>query len=364
MDQEFCIIHVSLFLAPNDIFTRLALASKQIWEVISDVRFIRYYLSVYFGTKHEFDLEELMLAWIRLRNPDILEFKPYYTDGGVSEIEYLNSFSSMWKYNGATFSTHYREGTGTLKKNVKCVGYFGGWIQDYGDFFSYFHHDFFNYRYNLENIPRKYSNFDISQLLEAIPFNPLHPEYPNLNPNDLHRIAVHPNTLDEDAIHTPDELEIFYPYDPPQGFTAIVSAISIARPFYFTGSVRTLMIFLSNLDGTDISALSSSDRYDDLTDFEQAKNIRPCMKVKDSSKIRYLEYLGDPSKEFYPVLWVQFHNYLFNHLVIKLKKRYLVRRMYIKLIDIDDRRSDFGLERMEPNFDITYVLGLGGVVKM
>lgn len=363
MDQEFCIIHVSLFLAPSDIFTRLVLVSKRIAAVLSDGRFIRYYLSNYFSKSIRFDLDEMRDAWTSLRNPDILEFKPYYTDGGVSDIEYFNSFASMWKYNGASYSTHYVEGTASLRKNLKCLSYFGGGTQDPSEFYNSVHHDLLNYKFNLPNIPIKYSKYNLSQLLDTIPFSPLvkgHiPTQTLINENLRLRFELehHENN------HKPGQLDIFYPYEPSQTSTAIVSQIAIARPFYFTGAVKNLMIFFSNTDSTDVSSLADLDRYNDITDFEYARSLHNYLKCKDKPHLRYVEYYGDCSKEFYPVLWVEFPDYLYNHTVIQLHKSYLVRRMFVKLIDIDDRRDDFNLTRMEPNFDITYVLGLGVSVK-
>mmetsp|Transcript_3394 Transcript_3394/g.7015 ORF Transcript_3394/g.7015 Transcript_3394/m.7015 type:complete len:352 (+) Transcript_3394:372-1427(+) len=342
------LIEVASFLRIPDIL-KLTECSFRLHQSISQS--LRMILSQYLGLSLKLSIseEKLIRACQEMRKRRLLKFKPLFTDGGVSDIEYMNFFSSMWSYDGLVYSTQYKEGNTNALRPVNCVGYFAGGYQD-DHFFSTFHHDEMNWRVNYRNIPVRYNlpAEDMSTYRNADPIYRRGAQYENI---------LNFPEINDSPQHCEGKI-VKYACKPPSEI-AIVSEVAVARPLFYTGSVRTLCIFFSS-SAADFTPVNVADGFES---YETARDRAKVIREYDGNPISFIEFAPDVSAEFYPVLWVRFNSYRVNNYVHKLHKPLACLRTLVYLIDIDDRRDEYNLTRMEPNFDIAYCVMIGAAVQ-
>jgi hypothetical protein len=346
----YCVlIDLARFLSIPEVAS-LALSCKDISEHISQG--FKLILTCYLGLPINLNIPEAQLrsAYCELRQRRLLRFDALFTDGGVSEVEFLNFFGSMWRYNGLNYSTYYKPGPSSSLSPVNCVGYFAGGFQD-ECFYATYHHDEMNWRVNYSLMPERFN----------LPEEDIR-VYRNIDPLYGRSIGFE-NTLSIPGDNDPtgeaegDRL-LRYKLIPHSEF-AVVSEIALARPLFYTGTVRTLCVFISS-KMTDYS--TSFPIPFGLETFETALRVANTVKQSAEGQVSFIEYSPNPSADFYPVLWVQFNSFKVNNLAYKLHKPQLCSRVLVHLINIDDRRQEYNLTRMEPNFDLTYCVMLGSII--
>ena len=140
----------------------------------------------------------------------------------------------------------------------------------------------------------------------------------------------------------------------------IVNRIAVARPLYFTGVVKTLIYIFANEEiGGDFGIY---DEFNDIENYYDAMGLGDIVNHVNNEEFEYVEFLERKDRSVYPALWLQFKTWKANHIVVELKKCHSPKVACVKFINIDDRRADFNLQRMQPNFDIMYSLLLGTII--
>lgn len=343
---EVLIGEISLYLDSFETFQVLCLVNKDILAVVNTAAFKVYWLRSFFKIHWEINyklLEKLFLAHVKNK---ILRFAPWKTDGGVSRFEHGNSFENMWRYNGTNYSTEYQMNSELpISSNRNCLAWFAGGKQTRNNFCQRFHNDL--YTYTLFGPREKYRPelFDQEKCLILDPLGKKRLK----NIQELEALQRHNHPLP-----LPGSFNTDFPVFPSEE-VPLITKIALARPFFYTGAVKTLLILLSE-DYQDIE-FQYFDKFNNISTIEAAESIGKPMKKIENSEISYIEY--EKTAGFSPLLWVQFRKFNYNHIEIKLSSPCIGRAACVKLIDIDDRRADYDLASAQPNFDITYALFIG-----
>lgn len=342
------LVEVESYLSIKEV-SQLAQCNKSLSEHVSQN--LHLVLSLYLSVppKLKTSLDTLKAAYLGLKDRKLLKFAPLFTDGGVSEIEYMNFFSSMWAYNGMNYSTHYSEGSTNTLKPVNCVGYFEGGYQD-DNFFATYHHDEMNWRVNFRNIPLRY-NLPLEEVSSYRNTDPIYRRERDYD-NRLNLPNFEPTPVEVDG------KMIRYPLNASKEL-AVVSEVGIARPLFYTGSVKTLCVFFSSVMADFSAPYSVPFGFEN---FETARERPHKLREHEDSQVKFIEYSQDPTVEFYPVLWIQFKDFRVNNITHTLHRPMSCVRVLVHLINIDDRREEYNLQRMEPNFDLTYCVMIGSTI--
>ena len=92
---------------------------------------------------------EISKIYPELRLQNIINYEPWKSNGGTSDLEYRNSYYEIWQYNSDCYSTFYElESNKDLVKNICCLAYFTGEYQK-KDFLQGFSMDVFKIIYYL-----------------------------------------------------------------------------------------------------------------------------------------------------------------------------------------------------------------------
>ncbi|OMJ78601.1 hypothetical protein SteCoe_21525 [Stentor coeruleus] len=349
------IYEISTYLKPEELFFNCACICKEANKVFDNDHFKIFWIKNHLNLTLDLSLYDLKCTFLDINSNTIVNFKPWFTNGGVSTREYRNSYANMWKYNADTYSTYYEEGENLkLIKNICCTAYFNGKIQ-YQNFTDGFYSDVYQLTYNPESLNEKYNIEDLDHTKVLI-LDPLSNEkIDNYEDYDLklYRPASVLNTAPTYKIRDTPKF--------PNNTISIVKKIAIARPVFFTGCVKSLIFIFSENSYT--KNFETFNAYNDIENIEKAKSLGNINKIEENNEFEWVEY-NNTGKDYYPVLWMQFKTWKVNHIVINLTKCHHPKFVCVKFIDIDDRRSDWDLEDLQPNFDITYSLMLGSVVNL
>lgn len=341
---------VCLFLDAKSVFTILSRVSKDWGFTLNSNNYKIYWIKQRFGVNLDISLELAITLYKNTITNWILDFKPWKTDAGVSRVELDNSYDNMFRYNGTSFSTFYSTtSVEPLRKNLNCLALFSGGYQPTETFFHSFHNDMYQLLLMPHNIPNAYqiNNFDQSRCLILDPLsNKKYDTYLNLSNENITRPSI-PNTF-------VGKKELFLS-PKTTNYIPLVTKIAIARPFFYTGAVKSMMI-IANQEYDDAS-FEQFKVFNDIETLETALSIASVARLtknEDFISIEYQQGIG-----FYPLLWVKFLKIDVNHLEIELSKAQIIRCLNVKLYDIDDRREEYDLINFQPNFDITYTLMIG-----
>lgn len=345
------IYEITTYLKSRDVFLNCACICKEASRLFCSDFFKVYWIKNHLNLNLNLSLYDLKYAFLEINSNTIVNFEPWLTDGGLSDTEYRNSYANMWKYNPDTYSTYYGEGEDLkLIKNICCTAYFDGRTQNQ-DFTDGFYSDVYQLTYNPETVKEKYS-------IEGLD----HAKVLILDP------------LGHEMIESYDDYELKLDRSPsvpspkirdipkfPEKTISIVKKIALARPLFFTGCVKSLIIIFSENSYT--KNFEAFDYYNDIENIEKAKSLGNVKKIEENNEFEWVEY-NNTGQDYYPVLWMQFKTWRANHVEINLTKCHHPKFVCVKFIDIDDRRSDWNLENLQPNFDITYALMLGSVIDL
>lgn len=213
-------------------------------------------------------------------------------------MELCNSFTNMWKYDGLTYSTYYGFGNRDLQTNMNCLAYFAGGYQKPESFYEHGHCDIYSFRMNSHSLPEEHVDFVSYDTRDLLTFAPLFPNYFRIGTN----LMVPTNEIDDPYLGINDT--IHYPYNPDTNKTAFVTKVAIARPLYYTGAIRTMIIFAcknyeENVNFEDFYIGNS------LHTIEMARVIGKIEHEVENEELMYIEY-KKTDKDYYPLLWVQF----------------------------------------------------------
>lgn len=344
---------ISLYLNAKDILHNWACTSQQTNNLFNNEHFKIFWIKGHLSITLDIDLYSLIKAYLDIKMNTIVNFKPWLTNGGISAKEYRNSYSNMWKYNPDVYSTYYEEGEDLkLNRNVCCTAYFNGKIQRQ-DFAEGFYIDVYKLIFCPETIREMYKveNLDYNKVLMLDPLS--YENITNYENFDL-RLERGASMLTFIPKYVIKNTPII-----PQNVIPIVKKMAIARPLFYTGCVKSLIIIFSEDSYTN--QYEEFDKFNDIMDIDMAKHLGNTIKIEENDDFEWVEY-DRSNKKYYPVLWMQFKTWKANHLVITLTKCHYPTFACVKLLDIDDRRLDCGLQKMQPNYDITYTLMLGSIV--
>lgn len=351
MRLDICIGEICLYLDQRETFLVVAVVCKDFLEVLNKETYRNYWVRCYFGIQVGMDYGEMRRLWMRNKKNRILNYSAWKTDGGVSAFEIENNFYNMWEYNATSYSTHYaRIPELPLNTNVNCLCYFAGGKKSKKDFVKGFNNDLWSIMQSA--FPEKYAIEHFNQK-KCFALDPLSEhEYDNI--------------FDIQSVSNYDHIDFFgvnpvkktcFKVKPTQEIP-IITKIALARPFYYTGAVKTFLILAC--ESYNEAEFTDFTQYNDIKTAESAQNLAQIVKKElKSLEFQYIEFEKGQGEGFYPLIWGQFQKIDVNHVLIQLKHASFARTCCVKLIDIDDRREDYDLLDSQPNYDITYALFIG-----
>ena len=358
MDRiEFILGEICLFLNSFEVFIQLSTINKNFKEIINTEAYKSYWIQKKLGITLVLNFSDIEKIYHNTKKNKLLHFSAWKTDGGISQNEIYNRYENMWEYNGSTYSSYYHHISDLpLKANISCLASFAGGYQSKKDFKSSFHNDFYQQNYFTHAIPNKYHIENYCQKTTLV-LDPLS----KANYNSFEELSI--SYFQSNSFFEQSEVfESFYELEMKTADEVpVVTKIAVARPFFFTGAVKTLIILAceeyKNVEFSDFNL------FNNVADVESAENISEVIRKNvDSDDVKFIEYKAKAG--IYPLVWIQFQRDDFNHTVIQLSSAHYPRVVCAKLIDIDDRRMDYGLQFEQPNFDITYVLFIGGTFRL
>jgi hypothetical protein len=342
---------ICLFLDARTTFLIVSLVCKEFFFTINTNEYKLYWIKNVLGIDFNISMEQARMIYEATHKNMILNYCPWKTDGGVSPRETFNRFENMWEYNGSNYSTYYDDCSDfPIRANVNCLACFNGGLKQ-KDFFNSFYMDCYQYFYQRDTIPEKYDLRHYNQKKTLI-LDPLGQDLETLDTLD---------NMNFSRYFRLNSSKVFDHYVLPMKTSEeipFVTKIAVARPFFFTGAVKTLVVIACE-DYVDVD-FEYFRQYNDINCVEAAETVGKVIKKKvDDEDVIYIEYAR--GKGFYPLMWMQFRSCRTNHVEIKLTKAHYPRIVCVKMIDIDDRREDYNMQ-VQPNYDITYTLFIGGTV--
>ena len=293
--------------------------------------------------------------------PHLLRFLPLYYNGGVSNREVVNSFEAMWEFSGLNYSTFYGESEDRGLENRLAVGYFAG-VAGENRMGEEFHYDLTM----IKTMPWEVRD-DVWEILQrdkraALTLDFLTPYYKTkpamLMPvEEWNRLCrqISPNTTG-----TPPALERLYPYSPLAHGLALVREVCVARPLLYTGAVKTLLVVVGRLEGSQL-APDVYKQWEGVNTYEKAVQVGSHFPLRRLEGVEVLEFAAQTG-EYWPLLWLHFPDRAHNHVRIPLLRPQTFRTAAVLFSSIEDSRDAFNLSHMQPNFDIMFTVFLGHIV--
>lgn len=345
--QEVC-----LYLDRAQIRDELILVCKD-WETLLNTEnYINYWIRSFLNLDMPIPFPNLKSIIKNTNSNKLLNFSAWKTNGGMSNIEVNSSYKNMWVYDCSTFSTYYSTTEPLpLMKNVDCLAIYQGGYMRKDKYFDNYCIDLYSVLYT--NVIDKYKieHYDMQKCLTLDPLN-------NVIIEDLWSINIRDFNQDQELDAEKCRLPIVYDINPVKS-SALVTKVAISRPFLFTGSVKTLLLIVNK----NFNECSFSDfcGFNDITNIDSALLLGAVKKVTKNDEFEIVEYKR--TSGFYPLIWLNFKHCGVNHIEYNLAEGHIVSVINCKLIEIDDRRNDWGLENFQPNFDIRYVALIGKEIR-
>jgi hypothetical protein len=346
-DYHIYILDICTYLSIQQITSEILLVCKDWLSLLNEENSILYYLKVKYNLPTSIPKEQFLKIHQNTRKNQILNFAAWKTDGGCSNQEFFNSYKNLWEYTPTPYSSYYSlEFPFALKKNLNCLAYFKGGYKSSDNFFESFNNDLYTILFSGQ-LPEKYAIIHFNKV-KCLTIDPLNIETFDHFHNYYHDPVIFPAEFD--AIKTIVE----YPKVPCLN-KAIVTKIALARPFAYTGPAKFLMIIGCEKDEHFI--FSDFKKFDDVCSIDEARFLGNVRAVTDNQDFQLVEY--ERQQGVYPVIWVHFKHCGFNHIEYQLTQAHLLRTFNLKMIDIDDRRVDWGLDSFQANFDMEYCVFIG-----
>ena len=351
------LINVGSFCTPRELMHGLGLTNKHFQGEIRCLlaALLREYIV------NGWDLQGFsgeQLVSILSPAPHLLEFLPLYYNGGLSNREIYTSFESLWEFSGTVYSTFYSDTGEGLIGNRLAVGYFSG-RPGQNLMSERFHFD-------VQVVTKMPWQMDAElravwkthrQTMITLDF--LTPSYTS-SPQMLIDEDTWNQRLDEifNLNRTAPVLEKTYPYAPLASGLAIVREVCVARPFNYTGPVKTMLIVVGKLDGSELST-DVYKQWEEVDSYEKAVQVGSgtMRLIEGVETYEYAAQLGD----YWPLLWVNFLDIGHNHVRVPLLRPQCFRTAALLLSSIDDRRTNYSVTHLQPNFDIMFTVFLGNI---
>jgi hypothetical protein len=343
---------ICLYLTRSEVWPSLSHSSKFFHTLVNSDEFSQFWVRSRLGIPFSLSLSDLSCISKDFYNNQILNFHAWCTTGGVSDTDLKNSYQNMWTYSPESYSTYYQEfSTAGLVKNVCCSAYFAGEFQK-KKFKKFFYSDLFQMIYNEETIPERFLDFDSHDVTKVFVLDPIGDRDES--------VEEYCDTVDfTTSYHYRDVAVVADPKLIPADQTPIIKKIAVARPYFFTGAVRSLVLILSRNRLT--KDYSEFDRYNDVNCYEVATRLGTEVRHENNEEYEFVEF-KETEQEFYPAAWIMFKSMWCNQVLVELKNCHFAKFACVKMIEIDDRRRDYDLERMQPNYDIMYFLLVGSIL--
>jgi hypothetical protein len=148
--------------------------------------------------------------------------------------------------------------------------------------------------------------------------------------------------------------------------TAVIH--SLANQEQATFYVATLIVFCSDLyfsvDSPEFSRFNHFTTHEAVRLAREADQVIPALDHPVSTiHFTYCEFAASTDK-LQPLVWLK-KEATKDNAEIKLSRRFTGKFLFVKLIDIEDRMSQFDRSiHPEPNIDVKYVVALGQVIKL
>lgn len=339
------------YLSPVELITRVPQLNSKYLQLVtefllnSDLFQRICFGDVYFMPSRNFALYRQALLTTSVSPTRIFSMQAVYTSGGVFSNQGRYWVQNLFDYTGSVYTTN------ETMKDVVVRGCFEGRGIEY-KFGDYIHEDLNCIRNSPSVVPssilrEKYvptdtfltsappqhiSDFSASSLLAwphiPSPFNILN--YPIHSPS--------PNTY---TIAVPSPTAI-----------GLITHVGIARPAFFTCPIRTVMVFTKlTAEPTDLST------YYGLNNPTDVRNTGLCWE-SETEDYRSIEFdQGEGA-----LIWLQYKAEQCSQISVKLQKPRLMQYCEIILVDIDDRRVQYGYS--ESGIDIMYVVFAGKIVPL
>lgn len=335
-------------LLPADLNEGLSQASKELRAVVAAFfREIEDYSRRFLGPLPFFkSLSAAQVLPVLLEasapSPGILALGATYTNGGV----FINSIrfwaQNMFEYTGSVYTTN------NLTENVTVSGAYIGQCQDRARFTSQVHEDLFGLLEQAAswNIPQRYKrNFVTSECFMKGKPGRRGVEY---TPEEYAAWGKEEGPIFRTGAITRAAQNVFTDEVPrPAGF-ALATTVGVARPGFATCPVRTLLVCTQLQHRTpDLSLYYSLSSLDEV--LGRSSTLPPICSQCTSGPFSYVEFVASEG----PLLWLQFQSSELSQVEVAIHPR-LFTQADVLLIDIDDRREEFGTE--EKGIDVTYVL--------
>lgn len=350
------LLNVGSYCRPADLLSGLGLASKSLHQKILSLLapLLREYIvnGVALQSCSAIQLQELLSSPSHL-----LQFLPLYYNGGISTREIETSFEAMWEFSGVNYSTFYTEGGGDLLENKLAVGYFSG-LPGINLMSERFHFDANILKKMPEQIDEELYIALQSDTLAVITLDFLTPDY-NVSSKMLMTSSDWNSRMDTIMNQTKEApvLERAYPYVPTGPGFALVREVCVARPFNYTGAVKTLLIIAGRRDGNS-HCPEVYKPWEGVDTYEKAIQMGSGT-LRRLEGVEVLEYAHQQGN-FWPLLWVNFLDLGHNHVRVPLTRPQCFRTAAVLLSSIEDRRR-MGTANLQPNFDIMFTVFLGSI---
>ena len=339
------------YLSPVEVIPCMPLLSSKYPQLIREFLLISDLLQTscfgysYFLPSQNLALYRQALLTTSLSPTRIFSMRAVYTSGGVFSNQGRYWVQNLFDYTGSVYTTN------VTMKDVVVRGCFEGRGVEY-KFGDYAHEDLNCIRNTPEVVPNSFLRENY------VPTDTFLTSAPPQRINDFSRSSL----LTWPHIHSPFDIINFSIHSPcPNTYTisvpsptaiGLVTHVGIARPAFFTCPIKTVMVFTKlSAEPTDLSP------YYGLSDPAAVRNTELCWKseTEDYRSIEFAEGEG-------ALLWLQYKAEQCSQISVKLHKPRLMQYCEIILVDIDDRRVQYGYP--ESGIDITYVVFAGKIVPL
>lgn len=346
------------FISIEDLYLSLSLTCHNWQKTISSQSFQRFWLQSVLNLPDFLPSYDVKKFFPSLNRLQIIHYEPWLTNGGESAEDFRNSYYNMWQYNCDCYSSAYsHDNSLPLNKNICCLAYFTGNFQE-KQFSQGFYMDVYGLTHAFESIleENKIEGMDQQKILVLDPLNDDSLPMSSYNDFDLNLERENGIRNFDKSVKVIEKLEIIKEKVP------VVKKIAVARPLYFTGSVKTLIFLFAREEVSgDFCEL---DGFNDIETDLQAKSIGKVVNYVDNDEFEWVEFEENKDLLWYPALWLKFKTNKANHVVVELKKCHCPRVACAKLIEINDRRHQLTSTTIfQPNFDVMYTLLLGTIIE-